>query len=59
MGIIFGILVMATNTMAAPWIDVSSVSVDTDPVAALGLTVLTALAAMWVLRKLIKTTNRS
>lgn len=44
---------------AAAWIDVSSLEVDTAPVATLGLTILAALAAMWVLRKLIKTTNRS
>lgn len=44
---------------ATPWIDVSSIDVDTAPVATLGLTIITALAAMWVLRKLIKTTNKS
>ena len=44
---------------ATSWIDVSSISVDTDPVAVLGLTIIAGLAAMWVLRKLIKTTNRS
>jgi len=44
---------------ATPWIDVSSVDVETGPVATLALTVLGALAAIWVVRKLIKLTNRS
>lgn len=53
------IALSAVNALATPWIDVSSIDVETAPVATLGLTILTALAAMWVLRKLIKTTNRS
>jgi len=50
---------VAVSAYATPWIDVSSIDVDTAPVATLGLTIITALAAMWVLRKLIKTTNKS
>lgn len=44
---------------SAPWIDVSSISMDTDSVGTLGATVLTGLALIWGLRKLIKTVNRS
>jgi len=52
-------VVVPAVASATSWIDVSEIAVDTDPVAVLGLTIIAGLAAMWVLRKLIKTTNRS
>ena len=53
-------LVMSGVALAAgPWIDVSSIAIDTAPIATLGLTILAGLASIWVLRKLVKTANRS
>ena len=52
-------LISAGLAHATPWIDVSSIDVETGPVATLALTILGALAAIWVVRKLIKLSNRS
>jgi len=40
-------------------IDLSSVEVDTDMVGVLGATVITALAGLWGVRKVVKFINRS
>ena len=54
------IVVMAGSAMATgSLINLSSVDVDTSMVATLGLTVITALAAIWGVRKVVKFINRS
>ena len=59
-GAVAVVAMSAGNAFAAgPWIDVSSISVDTDSVGTMGATVLAGLALIWGLRKLIKTINRS
>lgn len=40
-------------------LDLSTVTVDTAPVFTLAVTIITALAAMWVIRKAVKLTNKS
>ena len=60
LGLIVGLI--GSNAFASGsggLIDVSSVAVDTSMVATLGLTVVTALAALWGLRKVVKFINRS
>lgn len=47
------------NAMASEWVDVSGVEIETGPVATLLLTILGALAAIWITRKLIKLANKS
>lgn len=57
--VVGGVAMSAGNAMATGLIDVSAVDVDTTMVATLGLTVITGLAAMWGVRKVIKLVNRS
>ena len=51
------VLGVAGNAMAA--VDLSTFTIDVTPVETLAGIVLTAGAALWVIRKLIKTENRS
>jgi len=52
-----GLLLCSSPAFAA--LDVTDVTVDTAPVFALAVTILTALGSIWVIRKAIKTVNKS
>ena len=53
-------LLIAGNAFATgSIIDLSSVTVDTNMVGTLGATVITALAGIWGIRKVVKFVNRS
>lgn len=51
------IAVSVSNASAA--LDVSTIVFDLSPLETLMLAILTGLAAIWVMRKLVKGTNRS
>lgn len=51
--------VVSTVKPAAAVLDLSGVTFDTAPIEAYALVIIGALAVMWVIRKAIKTTNRS
>jgi prophage maintenance system killer protein len=52
-------LSLVGQAFAVSALDLSTVTVDTAPVFVLAVTIITALAAVWVIRKAIKLTNRS
>jgi hypothetical protein len=52
-------LSLVGQAFAVSALDLSLVTVDTAPVFVLAVTIITALAAVWVIRKAIKLTNRS
>ena len=54
-----GIATVATNAMAEPFIDVTALVPDMDPIAALGLVLLTANLGLFVYRKACKVTSKS
>ena len=53
------VLVCSGAALADPLVDVSTVAVDTSMVGTLGATIVTALASLWGVRKVIKMVNRS
>ena len=53
------VAVMGAVNASAAALDLATVTVDTAPVFTLAITILTALAAMWVIRKAIKLSTHS
>ena len=59
LGMLVALVLFASEAFAASALDLSAVTVDTAPVFTLAVTIITALAAMWVIRKAVKLTNKS
>lgn len=56
---IFGVAFVALTSAAQAAVDLTTFTVDVSAVETLAGIVLVGLAAMWAIRKLIKTINRS
>lgn len=52
-------LVLAVYEQAEAVFDLTGVTIDTAPIFALALIVITAIAAIWCIRKLVKLGNKS
>lgn len=57
--LLVAMFVMVGTSAFATGLDLSTVTVDTSPVFAMALIVITALAAIWAVKKVIRLSNRS
>ena len=58
-GVAVGVVCIASQALALPLVDVSSIAVDTTALGTIGGVVIAGLASIWGFRKVVKSINRS